>query len=497
MNRMSLARRTAVCLLPFALTACTMGPDYVRPDAPVTPQFKEVAGWTVVTGDTDPASGPWWTIYADPVLDDLLQRVERNNYSLAESAATYAQSRALVRGSRAGLLPSIGADASMRRSGQGTGSSRVDTTTGTTISTGTVSNSYDASLNLSWELDFWGRLRRGIEADTADAQARYADFVAARLSLQSTLAQDYFSLRILDARGRLLASTVEAYQRSLELTQNQLRAGIVSNADVAQAQTQLKSAEADVLALRYQRAQLEHAIAVLVGLPPAAFAIEPVDAAPSVPMMPVGVPSDLLLRRPDVASAERAVQAANAGIGVAKAAYFPSLTLSASGGYNSDSADGWFTKPNRYWSLGPSAALTLLDFGARRADVASAEAAYDAAVASYRQAVLESFQEVEDQLVALHLMAQETEVRQAALDAANESLRISNNRYKAGMIDYLDVVTAQTTALNAETALLSLAGDRLSGSVALIAAMGGGWRSDELADAPAVASTGGEGPSGP
>ena len=296
-----------------------------------------------------------------------------------------------------------------------------------------------------------------------------------RLSLQSELAQNYLQLRVLDEQQRLLAATVQAYARSLRLTENQYQAGIVTKADVTQARTQLKSTEAQAIDLKYQRAQLEHAIAVLIGVPPAEFELAAVDGVPALPDVPVSVPSQLLERRPDVASAERAVMSANAEIGVAKAAYFPSLSLSAAGGYRSDMLDQWISTPNRFWSIGPQFAMTLFDAGLIRSQVEQAEASYDQTVAGYRQTVLDSFREVEDYLVQLRVLEEESGVQQEALDAARESLRLVENQYKAGTIDYNSVVSVQTAALANERSQLTLLGSRLTASVQLIAALGGGW----------------------
>ncbi|MGH8354155.1 MAG: efflux transporter outer membrane subunit, partial [Pseudomonas sp.] len=305
---------------------------------------------------------------------------------------------------------------------------------------------------------------------------------AAQLSLQAELAQTYLQLRVLDEQQRLLDATVAAYARSLKLTENQYRAGIVPKSDVAQALTQLKSTQAQAIDLHWQRAQLEHAIAVLVGVPPSELAIAPRAAVPGLPQIPVALPSQLLERRPDIAAAERQVIAANAEIGVAEAAWYPDLSLSASGGYRSSSFADWVRAPNRFWSLGPQLALTLFDAGARRAELDRAEAGYEQTVAAYRQTVLDSFREVEDQLVQLRVLEQEARVQQQALDSAREALRLIENQYKAGTLDYNSVVTVQATALANERNALTLLGSRLTASVQLIAALGGGWDSAKLAE---------------
>jgi len=342
-------------------------------------------------------------------------------------------------------------------------------------------------LNAAWELDIWGKLRRGLESSRADFEASAADLAAAKLSLQAELVQNYLQLRVLDDQQRLLDATVAAYTRSLKLTENQYNAGIVPKSDVSQALTQLKSTQAQAIDLKWQRAQLEHAIAVLVGVPPSELTIAVREQLPSLPQIPVALPSQLLERRPDVAGAERRVIAANAQIGVAEAAWYPDLTISASGGYRGSSFADWVELPNRFWSLGPQLALTLFDGGARSAELERTEAVYDQTVAQYRQAVLDSFREVEDYLVQLRVLEQEAVIQQEALDAARESLRLIENQYKAGTVDFNSVVNVQATALSNERSTLSLLGSRLTASVQLIAALGGGWQVAQLQEQPANA----------
>ena len=466
-------------LLAFALAGCAVGPDYKRPQVAAPVAFKQAAGWKAAAPADALARGAWWELYGDATLNELQQRLERANQTLAQSAAKYREAQALVQGARAGFFPTLSTTASKTRSGQGSGQSTVRLADGSTVtsgvSTGTISQSYDLNFGVNWELDLWGKLRRQLEADDASLQASAADLAAARLSLQSQLAQDYLQLRVLDAQQRLLDATVAAYARSLRLTENQYRAGIVTKADVTQARTQLKSTEAQAIDLKYQRAQLENAIAVLVGVPPAEFALAAVDGVPALPAVPLELPSALLERRPDVAAAERQVMAANAQIGVAKSAYFPSLSLTAAGGYRSGQFDPWVNTANRFWSIGPQFAMTLFDGGLIRSQVAQAEASYDQTVATYRQTVLDSFREVEDFLVQLRVLEQESGVQQEALDAARESLRLRENQYKAGTVDYNSVVSVQTAALSNERSNLTLLGSRLTASVQLIAALGGGW----------------------
>ncbi|MGN2624283.1 efflux transporter outer membrane subunit [Stutzerimonas balearica] len=468
-------RPLAMLTLGLLLGGCTLGPDYRRPELALGSAFKQAEGWKSAAPSDLLARGPWWSLYGDAELDALVARLELSNQNLAAAEAQYRQARALVRSARSQLFPSVSGSASATRSGQGSGSQ------GTTGASG-ISESYQLGLDAAWEVDLWGRLRRNLEASRADMQASAADLAALRLSLQAELVQTYLQLRVMDAQQRLLDQTVDAYARSLRLTENQYRAGIVPKSDVAQARTQLKQTQAQAIDLQWQRAQFEHAIAVLVGVPPSELDLARREGIPQLPQLPVALPSQLLERRPDVAAAERNVMAANAEIGIAKTAWFPDLTLSASGGYRNSAWSNLVEVPNRFWSLGPQLAVTLLDFGARRAEVERAEAAYDQTVASYRQTVLDGLREVEDALVQLRVLDEEVGVQREALESAQESLRLIENQYRAGMVDFLSVATVQTTALNNERTHLGLLGDRLLASVQLIAALGGGWDSSRLED---------------
>lgn len=479
-------RPLAVIVMSLALGACTLGPDYQRPQLPDAHAFKQAEGWKSAAPADALQRGDWWKLYGDAELNALVGRLNVSNQNLAVAEAQYRQARALVRSARSQLFPTLSGNAGVTRSRQTTGSSSSNVSAG-------VSESYEAGLSASWELDLWGRLRRGLEANRATMQASAADLAAVRLSLQAELVQTYLQLRVMDEQQRLLDQTVAAYARSLRLTENQYRAGIVPKSDVAQAQTQLKSTQAQAIDLKWQRAQLEHAIAVLIGVPPAELSIAVRDDIPSLPEVPLALPSQLLERRPDVAAAEREVMAANAEIGIAEAAWYPDLTLSASGGYRNSSFNQLFEVPNRFWSLGPQLALTLLDFGGRRAELERAEAAYDQTVATYRQTVLDSFREVEDYLVQLRVLGDESVVQREALEAAQESLRLIENQYRAGTVDYLSVVTVQTTALNNERTNLTLLGDRLLTSVQLIAALGGGWQIEQLQQEPVLSNERGQG----
>jgi NodT family efflux transporter outer membrane factor (OMF) lipoprotein len=465
------SRALAVGLGMAVLSACAVGPDYQRPPLVASAQFKQAEGWTQAQPADARLRANWWELYGDPQLNELVEALNRSNQTVAQYEAQYRQAAALVRSARGALLPTVGLDASKNRASQGTGSS------GSSLSSSSsgIRDTYNTQLGVSWEVDVWGRLRRALEADTASAQASYADLAAMRLSLQSQLVQAYLQLRVLDEQKRLLESTLQTYERSLTLTRNQYKAGISGQDAVAQAQTQLKSTQADLIDLAWQRAQQENAIAVLTGQAPAHFALAPSEQVPQLPAIPLAVPSQWLERRPDIAAAERSVMAANANIGVAQTAYYPDLTLSMAGGYSSSTFANWISLPNRFWSVGPQLAMTLFDGGQRSAEVERTEAVYDQTVAQYRQTVLNSFQEVENYLSQLKVYADESVVRREALDAARQSLRLTTNQYRAGIIGYLDVVTVQATALNNERTVLALLQSRLIASVQLIAALGGGW----------------------
>lgn len=478
MNRAPFSRTFVSLLLAGMLGGCALGPDYQRPALAVPAQFKQVDGWKTASPADALERGAWWQLYGDAELDALVERLQVSNQNLAAAEAQYRQARALVRGARASFVPTLSGSAGVTRSGQGGGGdSRFSESSA--VSGSSVSKSYDLSLSAAWELDLWGKLRRNLEASQADYAASAADLAGVRLSLQSELVQNYLQLRVLDEQKRLLDATVAAYARSLRLTENQYRAGIVPRSDVTQATTQLKSTQAQAIDLNWQRAQLEHAIAVLVGVSPAELSIAPRERLPALPEVPVALPSQLLERRPDIAAAERRVMAANARIGVAEAAWFPDLSISASGGYRGSSFADWIEVPNRFWSLGPQLALTLFDGGARSAELQRTQAVYDQTVAQYRQEVLDSFREVEDYLVQLRVLEQESGVQQEALDAARESLRLIENQYRAGTVDYNAVVNVQATALNNERSNLTLLGNRLLASVQLIAALGGGWQGEQ------------------
>ncbi|KAA0984222.1 efflux transporter outer membrane subunit [Pseudomonas sp. ANT_J12] len=465
------SRLLSLALCMALVSACAVGPDYQRPHTAEIAQYKEAEGWRQASPSDALARGAWWELYGDRQLNGLVEQLNNANQTVAQAEARYRQSQALVKSARAAFYPTVDLSAGKTRSSQGAGSSSSSLSS----SASGIRNTYTTELGVSWEADIWGKLRRGLEADTASAQASFADLAAMRLSQQSEMVQNYLQLRVIDQQKRLLESTVAAYQRSLQMTQNQYRAGVSGRDAVAQAQTQLKSTQADLVDLIWQRAQFENAIAVLIGLPPAQFNLAETQDIPKLPQIPLSLPSQLLERRPDIASAERSVIAANAEIGVAKAAYYPDLTLSLSGGYSSSTSSNLISLPNRFWSVGPKLDLPLFDGGARSAEVDRNEAVYDETVAKYRQTVLDGFREVENYLVQLKVFEDEAAVRQEALDAARDSLRLTENQYKAGLIAYLDVVVVQATALNNEQSVLNVLQSRLIASVQLIAALGGGW----------------------
>ena len=467
--------RVALVTATVALvTGCVVGPDYTRPTVITPDAYKEVEGWTVARPQDEARRGAWWEIFADPQLDALAAQVSVSNQTLAVAEAQFRQARALVREARAAYFPTVTLGIGYTRSRQSATLGGVKTAT-----TGPVST-FTAPLDVSWELDLWGRVRRAVESNAAGAQASAADLETSRLSLQAELAQDYFQLRALDAQKQLLDITASAFQKSLELTRNRYEGGVASRADVAQAEAQLKTTQAQAIDVGVQRAQLEHAIAVLIGRPPSSFSLPEAPLAATPPTIPVGVPSELLQRRPDIAGAERRVAAANAQIGVAVAAFFPSVTLGVSGGLESGSVSEWFTWPSRVWSVGPTISETVFDGGLRRAQTDQARAAYDATVSAYRQTVLAGFQEVEDNLAALRILEEEAAAQDAAVKAAGQALSLITDQYKAGTVSYLNVIVAQTTALSNEITAVQILGRRMVAAALLVKALGGGWSADNL-----------------
>ncbi|MBL0140525.1 MAG: efflux transporter outer membrane subunit [Betaproteobacteria bacterium] len=448
------------------LAGCAVGPDYVRPAVDSPAVYKEAGEWKLARPADASPRGDWWKAFGDPALDGLMAQVQVGNQDLRAAEARYRQARTALDASQSAFFPTFTGSAAATKSSQSAGSQGLDT--------GAV-RSYRAEADMRWEIDLWGRLRRSYESSRASAEASAGDLEAARLSLQASLAQAYFQLRVTDVQRQLLDDAVAAYAKSLELTQNRYSAGVAAKVEVVQAQSQLLATRAQAIDLGATRAQLEHAIAVLIGKAPAQFALPPARFASTLPGIPPGLPSALLERRPDIAAAERRAMAANAQIGVATAAYFPALTFPAAAGYASSSFANWVAAPSSYWLLGPALGLTLLDFGARAAAVDSATAAWEQSVASYRQTVLDAFQEVEDNLAILRILEEEATVQEAAVRAARETVTLTTNQYKAGTANYLAVVVFQANQLSNERAEVSLLGRRLTASVGLIKALGGGW----------------------
>jgi NodT family efflux transporter outer membrane factor (OMF) lipoprotein len=472
----------------FAAGGCMVGPDYKRPPPADPPSlaFKETTGPVVgAAASFQPAMprdaidrGPWWSMYDDHTLDRLAAQIDISNQTLMQAEAAYRQARTLVRQDASGLYPTVTGGAGYTQSGSGSGSSR-STAAGVVTGSGSTGQ-FTAGPSFNWEIDLWGRIRRQIESDSAAAQASAADLASARLSAQANMAINYFSMRISEQRMRVYQASVAAYTRSVEIVQNQLDAGIVSRVDLAQAQTQLEQTRAQLVAENITRATFEHAVAVLAGKAPSELSVEPGPVPPAVPTVEPGIPSTLLERRPDIASAERQMAAANAQIGVAVAAYYPSISLASTVTLVGGSLNALLTLSNAVWSVGPTLAATLIDGGALKAQVEGARARYDSQVALYRQTILVAFQQVEDALVQQRVLEQQERVQRAAVAAARDAERLSLNQYRLGTVPYTTVVQTQTAALSAEQTLLSIRLNRLTASANLVLALGGGWRDTDL-----------------
>ena len=477
--RPAFGRRAApwlLCAVLGALSGCTLAPPYQRPSTPAPAAYKEAPAADSTWFPAAPADqldrGAWWRLFGDPALSELVEQVEVSNQNVAAAVAAYAQAQALVSEQRAALFPSLALDGGATRAG-GRGARAT-------------ASSFHLNATATWEPDIWGELRLAVTGAQASAQASAANLAAARLSAQAALASDYFALREADNEIALLRSAVEAYGRALRITQNQYDAGIAQRTDVLQAQTQLETTQANLVAMVGQRARLEHAIALLVGKTPAEFGVPVAPWNASVPAVPLVVPSELLQRRPDIAAAERAVAAANAQIGIQRAAYFPSLGLSASLGTAGATLPALVRASNSVWSLGLSVAQTLFDAGATAAKVEGAQAAHDAAVANYRQTVLAAFQSVEDQLSTIRSLAEQESARRAASADADRTEQLTLNQFLQGQVPYTTVVTAQVTALSARQTLSQLMSNRQAAAVALIQALGGGWHAPDMDETAAA-----------
>jgi len=485
------------------LSGCTVGPNYVRPTAPIATHFKEAEGWTPADPQESIDKGAWWSMFNDPVLDGLEQRIAVSNQTLKQYEAIYRQAHQIVAEARSQYFPTVSGSLGAQRSKSATGSSSTvgassttttgggstTTTGGSTTTTGGATvvtsgdnpvNLYSAALDASWAPDLWGKVRRTVEGDKASAQSAAANIANYKLSLQATLAEDYFELRVTDDEIKLYQETVADYQKYLQLTTNQYKAGTQAKAAVLAAQTQLLGAQATLANFGASRAQYEHAIAMLVGVTPSELTIAPATLSRDVPVAPVGVASTLLQRRPDIAAAERTVDYANAQIGVAESAFYPTLTLSGSVGSDATTIGNLFNASSSLWSVGASAADTLLDFGLRRAEVRAARAVYDEDVAAYRQTVLTAFQNVEDEIAALRVYERQEAIELEYEKTAREAVRLDLNEYKAGVVDYTTVITAQTAALSASQSVLTVLEQRLLASVLLVESVGGGWTPADL-----------------
>jgi NodT family efflux transporter outer membrane factor (OMF) lipoprotein len=474
----NLARRVRVAAqlaAALSLFGCTVGPNYVRPPADAPVSYKEMGDWKPAQPSDQFGKGSWWEVYEDPQLNALEAQVDVSNFNLKAQQERFEQARSAIRISKSNYYPEITGGASVTQNRISSNSPLFRTN----VSRSNYSD-YTIPIDASWEPDLWGRVRRTVEASRSEAQATAADVANVSLSLHAELAMDYFQLRGLDAQEDLLQSTVVAYEKALELTQNRYKAGLASAVDVAQAETQLRTTRAQAIDVGVNRAAFEHAIAVLIGKPPAQFSLpsSPLRSVP--PAIPPGLPSDLLERRPDVAASERRMQESNAQIGVAKSAYYPLVTLNGSGGFESGVFTTLLQGPSGLWSVGANASEYIFDAGRRRAVTQQAQSAYRQSIDTYRQTVLGAFQEVEDNLAALRILNDEEVVQQSAVASAEHSLALSINRYKGGIVNYLEVITAQNAALADEVTEVSIQTRRMQASVLLVKAIGGGWNISQI-----------------
>lgn len=478
------ARLALIAAASVLVASCEVGPDYSRPSAPIPSMYKELKGWKIATPREAGANQPWWSIYGDPVLDGLERQIDISNQNLKQAEAAYRIALSLVAQAEAQLYPTGTVAGSAQRGGPLAPPNRTGGALG--AGTGFTANQFNLSAGASWTPDIWGKIRRLITSEEENAQASAADLAAARLSAETTLATDYFTLRATDEQRRLLDTAVVAYTESLKITQNQYAVGNAAQSAVLQAKTQLEQTQAQAINTGVARTQLEHAIAVLTGKPPGDFSIKVAAMPNRVPVMPPGVPSALLERRPDVAAAERTMAAQNEQIGIAIAAYYPDITLTASLGVASTMLSNLFSASNAAWAIGSSVSETVFDAGLRAAQVEQQRAAYDEDIAIYRQTVLTAFQQVEDELAALRILAEEAVAEDGTVRDAREAERLTLNQYLAGTVAYTSVIVAQTTALTNEEAALTILQNRLTASVSLISALGGGWTTAALPGAPQI-----------
>jgi len=462
----------------LGIAGCTVGPQYKRPSAEVPPAYKEAGDWKTAAPNDQNLGGAWWTLFQDPQLNELEEKINVSNQNLKAAAAQYTQARAMLRYTRAAYYPTITGGASATRNRISDNRPPSLTTNGVTYS------DYEIPLELSYEVDVWGRIRRQVESQRGLAQASAADLATANLSMHAQLALFYFQLRSLDAQEELLNSTVAQYQQALDLTQNRFKGGLASEVEVEQAMTQLESTQAQAIDVGVLRSQNEHAIATLIGTPASLFHLAPLALSAPPPAIPPQLPSDLLERRPDIAAAERRMASANAQIGVAKAAYYPQISFDAAAGFESGVITTLLSGPSIFWSAGPSAVAPIFDAGRRRANLDQAVAIYDESVANYRETVLTGFQQVEDNLAGLRILAKEAETQDRAVAASKRSLELSLIRYRGGITSYLEVTVAQSASLQDQVIAVNILGRRMASAVLLVQALGGGWDRRDLPARP-------------
>jgi len=460
------------------ISGCTVGPKYKRPAAEVPTAYKELSNWKQAQPNDQNLGGNWWEMFQDPQLNALELQVNVSNQNLKAAEAQYTQARALVRYNRAAYFPTLTGGANASRNKISNNRPPSLTTNGRTY------NDFQIPFELSYEVDVWGRIRRTVESYRDQAQASAADLATVNLSMHAQVALFYFQARVLDAEEQLLSSTVTQYEQALELIENRYAGGIASDLEVQQATTQLETTRAQAIDVGVARAQFEHAVAILIGKPPADFSLAALPLTTPPPPIPAGLPSELLERRPDIAAAERRMASANAQIGVAKAAYYPTISLGAAGGFESGVITTLISGPSALWSVGGSAIAPIFDAGRRKANVDLAKAAYDQTVANYRETVLTGFQQVEDNLAALRILEHEAQVQENAVVAAQKYLELANTRYTGGVTSYLEVTTAQSAALSDELTAVNILGRRMVDAVTLVQALGGGWDRSSLPDHP-------------
>ena len=479
-NRKSYGRAATFILVlagMLQVVGCAVGPKYKTPAVPAPPAYKEMGNWKTAQPSDQNLGGNWWEIFQDPQLNALEQQINVSNQNLKAAVAQYQEARAALRFNRADYYPTITTDPSATRQ-------RFSANRPQSVGQGRTFNDFVFPIDLSYQVNAWGRISKNVEASREQAQASAADLAVVNLTLHADLAVDYFAARTLDAEEKLLQDTVTQYQQALQYNEDRYQGGLASEVEVEQARTILETTRAQMVDVGVARAQFEHAVAVLLGKPPAEFSLPPLPLTAPPPSIPVGLPSELLERRPDIAAAERRVAVANSQIGLAKVAYYPLINLFASGGFESGTITTLFQGPSAFWTVGPAAALTLFDGGRRRAASDQAKAGYDFAAASYRETVLGAFQQVEDNLAALNILEREAGVQATAVEHAQRSLDLSKIRYEGGVATYLEVITAQNAALSDEVTAVNILGRRMASAVLLIEALGGGWDKSTLPQRP-------------